>query len=205
MAEQQVCVVGGESLLGRELRDQLAETKFPATVKLVGADEEGAGILTLQGTEPVVMTALDEDVLAKSKIVFLAGTEKMSHKVFDFATRSKSKCHLIDLSGGLEDQPNARLRAPSVEPAGFTVEPKAIHVLAHPAAVVLAALLGRVYKKHSVLHAVIVALEPASERGQAGLTELQQPTFFLFERCRRMFSTPKSASTSCLAMVRQRL
>jgi len=176
MADQQICVVGGESLLGRELRDQLAETKFPANIKLAGADEESTGILTLQGTEPVVMTALDEDVLAKSKIVFLTGSEKLSQKVFDFATRSKSKSHLIDLTGGLEDQPSARLRAPSVEPAGFTVDSTAIHVLAHPVSVVLAALLGRVHKKHPLRHAVIVALEPASERGQAGLNELQQQT-----------------------------
>jgi aspartate-semialdehyde dehydrogenase len=176
MAQQQVCVVGGESLLGRELRDQLAETKFPASVKLVGADEEGAGIITVQGAEPVVMTALDEGVLAASRIAFLAGSEQLSHKVLAFASRTGSKCHLIDLSGGLEDQPNARLRAPSVESEPFVVEPGAIHVMAHPASVVLASLLGRIYRKHTLRHAVVIAFEPVSERGQPGLNELQQQT-----------------------------
>ncbi len=176
MPEKQVCVIGGESLLGRELRDQLAETKFPATVKLVGADEEGAGVITIQSAEPVVITPLDEDVMAASSIAFLAGSAQLSHKVLDFAKRTKSKCRLIDLSGALEDQPNARLRAPSVESEPFSVEPGAIHVIAHPASVVLASLLGRVYKKHPLRHAVVVAFEPVSERGQAGLNELQQQT-----------------------------
>jgi len=81
MAEQQICVVGASLCSAASFATNWPITKFPATIKLVGADEEGAGILTLQGAEPVVMTALDEDVLAKSKIVFLAGSEKLSQKV----------------------------------------------------------------------------------------------------------------------------
>ncbi|MGH9630932.1 MAG: Asd/ArgC dimerization domain-containing protein, partial [Bryobacteraceae bacterium] len=41
---------------------------------------------------------------------------------------------------------------------------------------ILASLLARLHRQHAIRHAVVQIFEPASERGQVGLTELQQQT-----------------------------
>lgn len=177
MPDQNVCIVGGESLLGRELRDQLAETRFSAKVKLIGADAEGVMVLSIQDGEPVVMTALDADALGQARIVFLAGTSLSSMKALEVLSAvKKKKPAIIDLTGALEDQPEARLRAPNLEPDDFAVPPGSIHVIAQPAAAVLALLFSRIHKRYPIRHSVVQIFEPASERGQAGITELQQQT-----------------------------
>ncbi|MEP6534447.1 MAG: Asd/ArgC dimerization domain-containing protein [Bryobacteraceae bacterium] len=176
MINHDVCIVGGESLLGRELRDQLAETKFPARVKLIGADEEGAKVLSIQDGEPVVITELDADVLERSRVVFLTGSPLSSRKAHGLVLESASKPEIIDLTGALEDQPNARLRAPILEAENYSVPAGAIHVIAHPAATMLAQIFRRIHRHYPILHSVVQIFEPASERGYAGLTELQKQT-----------------------------
>lgn len=174
MAETQIAVVGGESLLGRELRDQLSDKGLASNIRLVGTGE--TGILSMQDDEPVVISALDRDQLERAGLVFLCGSPASSRKAYDLLADSKTKPVIIDLTGGLEDQPQARLRAPSIEKDGFTAADAKIQVVAHPAAIVTAKILGRVQKRFAVRHAVVQILEPASERGQAGITELQQQT-----------------------------
>jgi len=176
MPNSEVSIVGGESLLGRELRDQLSETKFPANVKLLGADMEDAKVLSIQDGEPVVITELDAEILERTRIVFLTGTPISSRKALDLVVESGSKPAIIDLTGALEDQPNARLRAPILEAENFAVPPGSIHVIAHPAATVLAQIFRRIHRHHPIRHAVVQAFEPTSERGHAGLTELQKQT-----------------------------
>jgi aspartate-semialdehyde dehydrogenase len=176
MQDHEVSIVGGESLLGRELRDQLSETKFPARVKLLGADEEGAKVLSIQDGEPVVITELDAEILERSQVVFLTGSPVSSHKALGLVLEAKSKPVIVDLTGTLEDQPNARLRAPSLEPEEYTVPEGSIHVIAHPAATVLAQILRRMHRLYPIRHSVVQIFEPASERGHAGLTELQKQT-----------------------------
>ena len=122
------------------------------------------------------MTELDVDALEQSRMVFLAGTALSSEKAAKLVGETAAKPAIIDLTGALEDRPNARLRAPALEAEGFTVPADSIHVIAHPAAVVIAQVLGRIQKQYPIRHAVIQIFEPASERGQAGITELQQQT-----------------------------
>ena len=176
MPDQIVCIVGGESLLGRELREQLVEVKFPARLKLIGADAENTKVLSIHEGEPVVLTELDAEAVERSSMVFLAGTALSSNKALKLVEDTASKPAIIDLTGALEDQPNARLRAPELEPEAFAVPAGAIHVIAHPAAAVLAQILGRIQKHYPIRHAVVQIFEPSSERGQAGITELQQQT-----------------------------
>jgi aspartate-semialdehyde dehydrogenase len=83
---------------------------------------------------------------------------------------------LIDLTHAADDHPRARLRAPLVEPEDPPVPPDAVHVIAHPAAVALAMILTRLHDEHPILRTVAHIFEPASERGNAGLQELQQQT-----------------------------
>jgi aspartate-semialdehyde dehydrogenase len=83
---------------------------------------------------------------------------------------------LIDLTHAAEDNPRARLRAPLVELEDPPFLPDAVHVIAHPAAVALTMILTRLHDKYPILRTVAHVFEPASERGKAGLQELQQQT-----------------------------
>ncbi|MGH9629329.1 MAG: Asd/ArgC dimerization domain-containing protein, partial [Bryobacteraceae bacterium] len=176
MTEQNISIVGGESLLGRDLRDQLADKRLSGRLQLIGSDEDVAGILSEQEGEAVVLAALDSDRLQRSDVVFLAGSTRSSVRAYDLLAQSGAKPGLVDVTHGLEEYPNARLRSPMVEPHGFQPPEGTIHVIAHPAASILASLLARLHRQHAIRHAVVQIFEPASERGQVGLTELQQQT-----------------------------
>jgi aspartate-semialdehyde dehydrogenase len=177
MALELVAVVGGESLLGREIRE-LAETYIPgARMRLIGADEEEGGmILSAHGDEAVVITGVDEDVLGKANVAVLAGSANATRKTVGLMGSWQRHPALVDLTYVLEDDPRARLRAPMAEPPGTLFEPGAVHVVAHPAAIALAIFFRRLQEQHPILRAVVQIFEPASERGQRGLNELQQQT-----------------------------
>jgi aspartate-semialdehyde dehydrogenase len=105
----------------------------------------------------------------------LAGTAASSRRTLK-VTPPGGPC-LIDLAGSLEEQPEARLRAPSAEPAAGSIgtgSPAAIQVIAHPAAIALAMFLSRVATISAIRRSVVHVFEPASERGRKGLDELQQ-------------------------------
>jgi aspartate-semialdehyde dehydrogenase len=176
MSKPYVAIVGGQSLEGREIRSLLSERHFAAQVRLIGADPEEVGAVTEQDGEPVVVSSLDEDNLTGARVVFLAGSPEASRKAFELLSRATPTPAAIDLTGGLEDLPNARLRAPFVEPALYTVPAAAIHVVAHAGAIALAMLLTRLHAAHPIRSSVVQIFEPASERGQRGIEELQQQT-----------------------------
>lgn len=174
-----VSIVGGGSLVGREVRDVLATGTLRVRTKLIGADQGETGTLTEEGGEPLVMTALDEDNLGGSRVVFLAGSLASSQRAFEIVSASGAHPAVIDLTCAFEDHPAARLRAPMVEPPDFQAGPEVLHVVAHPAAIVLAMFLSRLQEKLPLCRTVAQVFEPTSERGQRGVDELQQQTINL--------------------------
>lgn len=174
-----VALVGGGSLLGREIRDLISERPLPANVKLIGAEEEDVGTLTEQAGEAVIMTALDEDNLGEARVVFLAGSPESSRKALEILTRTRAGARLIDLTCYHEESPRSRLRAPLVEGPDCDAPPESIHVIAHPAAIMLALFFGRLHQACPVRRSVVHVFEPASERGLRGVNELQQQTVSL--------------------------
>jgi aspartate-semialdehyde dehydrogenase len=173
-----VAIVGGESLLGRELRDLIAEQHLPVRVKLIGVDEGGL-TLTEQDGEPVVITPLDEENLASSEVAVLAGSQASSRRALALAARHGGGPVLIDMTYAAEDEPAARLRAPVAEPPGFATPAGAVHVIAHPAAIALALFQTRLSAGFRIRRWTAHIFEPASERGQLGLDELRKQTVSL--------------------------
>ena len=102
--------------------------------------------------------------------VILAGDPASSKLALELASDQP----VIDLTHSAEDSPRSRLRAPMVEDTDFRVGPDAIHSIAHPAAIALALLFGRVTQKYKVLRWMVHVFEPASQRGTPGIEELQQ-------------------------------
>jgi aspartate-semialdehyde dehydrogenase len=173
-----IVVVGTETLLGREVRDVLAATSLGEDLRLVAAEDQGVGTLTEKAGEAAFLIKLTPGSLQDAGAIILAGSSEISDDVIEL----KPTAPLVDLTYAAEDQPHARLRAPMVEErAESPVEiPKdAVHVVAHPAAVAIALVLGRLHGVFPVRRAVIQIFEPASERGSAGIDELQRQTVSL--------------------------
>ncbi|HMD50284.1 MAG TPA: Asd/ArgC dimerization domain-containing protein [Bryobacteraceae bacterium] len=172
-----VAIVGGESLLGKEIHDLLDSRKAPANVKLVtslDAEEvKGASILTRGLDEPLVMASIELADLGTARVVVLAGSKASSEKAYQKFRGAKPVPAVVDVSGGLEDLAEARLRAPMVEPPGFDANAP-VQTIAHPAAIALALLITHLQKAGPIRRSVVEIFEPVSERGQAGIEELQK-------------------------------
>jgi len=171
-----LAIVGGGTLIGREVRDVLAEARLPFRVKPVGADPSESGALTEQDGEAVVITPLDEDNLSGARVVLLAGSPASSRLAFEIISRCERPPVLIDLTHAFEEHPRARLRAPLAEPPGFQPAPHALNVIAHPAAIALALFYSRLAAAFPFLRSLVHVFEPASERGQPALDELKDQT-----------------------------
>ncbi len=171
-----VAIVGGESLIGGELRDLLATDSLGVRAKLIGSDPDQETVLTAQGDEAVVMTALDEGNLVSARVVFLAGSAESGRKAFQILKKLRSTALVVDLTHTFEDHPEASLRAPLAEPQDFVAPPGSLAVIAHSAASALALFFRLLHARHPAERSVVQVFEPVSERGRAGVEELQRQT-----------------------------
>jgi aspartate-semialdehyde dehydrogenase len=167
-------VVGGDTLLARELRDLLGESKPAPRIELISANAESLAVLGAEDEEAVVMSPLQAASLEGAQVAFLAGSGASSRRALKLNPPDGPL--LIDLTAALEDQPAARLRAPSAEPERSPSQPAAIQVIAHPAAIALAMLLSTLARRANIRKSIVHVFEPASERGKKGLEELRQQT-----------------------------
>lgn len=169
-----MAVVGGDSLLAREIRSVLGELTPAPRLQLISATAENAQTLAADEDEALVMAPLAAETLEGASVAFLAGSADSSQRALRVNPAGGPR--LIDLTGSLEEQPEARLRAPSAEPAGLSMQAAPVQVIAHPAAIALTALLARLGSFAPFRRSVAHIFEPASERGHRGLRELEKQT-----------------------------
>jgi aspartate-semialdehyde dehydrogenase len=165
-----LAVIGSETLMGREIRDVVATSGLPFELKLFTDEPAQSGKLTEQSGEPALVWGLDLASLSETPVAILAGARESARKVLELAPPT----HLIDLTHAAEENPRARLRAPRLEPPDYQASADAVHVVAHPAAIAIATAFERLHARHPVRRSLVHIFEPASERGNAGLEELQQ-------------------------------
>lgn len=168
-----IAIVGGETLISRDILELFSALNPQPAVDLISGEPDNPKIARDDEGEAIVLRPMSAENLASAQAVILNGTPESSRRALDL-TASKAT-PLIDLTGVLEDRVNARLRAPLLERTGPAAEQN-IHVVAHPAAVALALFYRRLFARWPIRHSVVEAFEPASERGQSGLHELQAQT-----------------------------
>jgi aspartate-semialdehyde dehydrogenase len=169
-------LVGSESLLGREVREVVAASGLPVDLRLVSTEPDQSISLTERGGEPVAIWGLERQALEDARVVFLAGSPESTQKTFELGLEGAV---LIDLTHAAEDHEHSFLRAPFVEPPGFRAPEDAVNSIAHSAAIAIALVLPHVHAQFPIKRSIIHIFEPASERGLAGLEELQQQTVSL--------------------------
>ena len=164
--------------MGKEVNELLEARKLPASVQLVAsfdpdASTKAASILAIGKEEPLVMISIEAADLASAQVVILASSKESGHLAYEKIRGAKLAPVVIDLTGALEDLAESRLRAPFVEPQGFDAKGP-VQTIAHPAAIAIALLLTNVLKAGAIRRSVIEIFEPVSERGKAGIDELQK-------------------------------
>ncbi len=164
-------IAGGNTLIGRELQELVEDGKLPFRLELLDGEMTG-GTLAVREDEALYLPPLTKQTLEQARVVFLAGSPSSHVEALGAASKDAM---LVDLTGALEEKPNVRLRAPLVEGTKAALKAK-IAVIAHPAAIALKQLLQLLAVSGTIERSTIVAYEPASEHGHAGIGELDKQT-----------------------------
>ena len=183
-----IAIVGATSLAGKELSDALAESLLAASDVLLLDAEDAAGQVTAAGDEVTFIQKIEVESFAGMDFVFFAGDAETTRKYWKTARLAGAS--IIDMTYALEGEPGVMVRGPwlnaAVRAAGEAhlggQEPDLTTpavVAAHPAALMLLLVAGRLHAKRPVRAISATVFEPASEHGQAAMDELHQQTVSL--------------------------
>ena len=180
-----VAIVGASSLLGKELKQVLEDRRF-ASNEIVLLDESVvAGTLTEAGGEPTFIRALDEDSFEGAQFAFFAGSASDAER--NWTVAQKSGATVIDITGALAGVPGAAAHAISWIPslaAALPPQPGKIGnglatraAYASPSApAIIACTLAAALKAFETPRISVLLFPPVSERGPAGIEELESQT-----------------------------
>lgn len=189
-----IAIVGASTLLGKEMKDALAESSLAAADFSLLDEEEGLGQLDQLGDEITFVQAIDPDAFEHIDFTFFCGTENLTRKHWREALRAGST--VLDLSGALDSETGVLVRSPWVASQEVTADLFTPAVVpANPAALALALLMERVQQAAPVRQAAATMLLPASEFGRRAMDELHQQTVNLLS----FQSIPKATFDAQLA------
>lgn len=167
-----LALVGSDTLLGKEIQEVLDSRKTGATIMAYSAS--GEGNFGEQEGEPVYLEPLNEKAIAADDAVIVAGSAEGAEKAYQLAKTAGGRTTVIDCTGQLEQQPEARIVAPLLDDASGAAG--WLWVIAHPAASALALALQKLARYRPIKQVVAHIYEPVSERGKRGISELHQQT-----------------------------
>jgi len=165
-----VAIVGSSSPLGKELREIIETSAFPVGNLSLLETEEYAGLLQEFAGELQITQIISPGIFADTDIAFFACSPEI---IQAYAASGSAFPELtIDLTQTgrkgtvfLKGVSEASL----LQGLGYYVNP-------HPAAIALGRVLARMQSQFKLESASVTVLCPASERGSAGVNELQEQT-----------------------------
>jgi aspartate-semialdehyde dehydrogenase len=170
-----IAIVGASTLLGKELKDSLAESSLAAADFVLLEEDEGLGKLDQLGDEITFVQPISPDAFEHVDFTFFCGAENLTRKYWREALRAGST--VLDLAGALDQETGVLVRSPWVGAQDATVDLFTPAVVpAHPAALALALLMERLQQAAPVREAAATVLLPASEFGRQAMDELHQQT-----------------------------
>ena len=177
-------IVGASSLAGKELSEELGESLLGASDFVLLDEDEVAGTMTAAGDEVAFIQRLEATSFERMDFVFFTGSAAVTKKHWHEARRAGAS--IIDLTYALDGEKDVLVRAPWVaeilaekeQRPGPDLKTPAV-VAAHPVAVMLALVGGRLRAKLALTSVAATVMEPASEYGRAAMDELHQQTVTL--------------------------
>lgn len=181
-------VVGASSLLGKELGERLNDAPGAQWDLKLLDKEDAAGQVTSAGDEAAVIQAVTPEAFTAQDIIFFAGDEASTREHWRDAVQAGAA--VVDLTGALEGEENISLRAPLLPPieanagagtgTGKPLDLSSLGVVsAHPAAIMLGAVVGKLARAFAPIQASATVLLPASQAGTAGMDEMHGQTVSL--------------------------
>jgi aspartate-semialdehyde dehydrogenase len=179
-------IVGASSLAGKELSEELGESLLGASDFVLLDEEEVAGQVTAAGDEVAFIQRLETTSFERMDFVFFTGSAAVTKKHWQQARRAGAS--IVDLTYALDGEKDVLVRAPwvtevlAVKEQQRGVEPDLktpAVVSAHPVAVMLALVAGKLRAKLALKSVAATVMEPASEYGRAAMDELHQQTVTL--------------------------
>jgi aspartate-semialdehyde dehydrogenase len=165
-----IAIVGSTSLLGKELRQMLEDRGAPMGRLTLLETEEYAGLLQEFAGDIQITQVISPESLADIDIAFFTCSPEIMQSYV--ASGAKFPDLTIDLT---QTGQSGILFLHGISEAGV-LRRKGYYVNPHPAAIVLGRMLAWLDRRFTVQSAAVTVLEPASERGNAGVDELQQQT-----------------------------
>jgi aspartate-semialdehyde dehydrogenase len=179
--EYRIGIVGASSLAGKELSDELAASPLAASDLVLLDVEDAAGQVTALADEVSFIQRLDVSSFDRMDFVFFSGESAVTKNYWHAARRAGAS--IVDLTYALEGEKDVLVRAPWVaELLGEKISHKLPDlktpavVAAHPIAVMLALVSGRLLTKLTLASVAATVMEPASEYGRTAMDELHQQT-----------------------------
>jgi aspartate-semialdehyde dehydrogenase len=168
-----LAIVGSTSLLGKELQDVLESRGLPVGHLALLETEEYAGLLREFAGDIQITQVISPDAFDDIDIAFFACSPEIMQAYI--ASGARFPDLTIDLTQAgqpgtlyLQGISDSRL----LRPQGYFISP-------HPAAIVMGRVLSFLHNAFALQSAAVTVLEPASERGNAGVDELQEQTVSL--------------------------
>jgi aspartate-semialdehyde dehydrogenase len=179
--EYRIGIVGASSLAGKELSEELGASSLAASDFVLLDEEDAAGQVVAAADEVSFIQRLEASSFERMDFVFFAGGAAVTKKHWQQARRAGAS--IVDLTYALEEEKDVLVRAPWVAEAlaGKTphnqpdLNTPAV-VAAHPVAVMLGLVAGRLQAKLALTSVAATVMEPASEYGRAAMDELHQQT-----------------------------
>jgi len=167
-----VSLIGAETMLGKDIQETLENRSKKTRVTTFSAS--GEGTFGEQEGEAVYVEPFSAKSLAEERMVVLAGSGEGARKSYEIIQASGRKPVVVDTLGYLEGSQDAALSSTLL--GEVKAKPGQLITLAHPVASALTLVLSRLAKYQAPVRVVANVLEPASERGQRGITELHKQT-----------------------------
>jgi aspartate-semialdehyde dehydrogenase len=165
-----VAIVGSTSLIGKELQQMLEDRGWPVGRLALFETEEYAGLLQEFAGAIQITQVISPESLADVDIAFFTCSPEIMQSYV--ASGAKFPELTIDLT---QTGQSGILFLHGISAAGM-LKRKGYYVNPHPAAIVLGRILSDLHNKFVVQSAAVTILQPASERGNGGIDELQEQT-----------------------------
>jgi aspartate-semialdehyde dehydrogenase len=164
-----ILLVGGNTLLGKELRERFRTGSVPHLLQPAAVEADASAIIAVHDEEVEVIPIASEDMVRGAAAVVATAHSRQALDLI--RAHTDGGVPLFDLTGELSEEPGAILRAPLFE----THPPEAaIHIVPHAAAWLLTLLLNDVHGHQPLKQCIATILEPASATGLPGIEELQK-------------------------------
>jgi aspartate-semialdehyde dehydrogenase len=165
------------TLLGKGVKERLVDRRFPvASVHLYTSSDDPDANLSEYAGEAMLVSRPDIEALGPLDIAFFCGTRPEGLRYLDWPGRRGFVA--IDLTTASRGAAGVPVVNAVVNPEALPAGPGLVST-PHPIALILSTVLATVKRGCGVREASAVVLQPASEAGEAGISELYQQTLGL--------------------------